>query len=141
LLLVYFCTPNLDMPSLVRNIKHIFLLLIAMQILNTGLFAQDFQALKKTSTPVDETNIIHSVTDYIGEVIFLKTNTSKEKDQHRNHHHKHHLPVKTQSIKLISRDFFIQQTQAFVVANTTFESVQKPYLNFIREITPPPPKA
>jgi hypothetical protein len=52
-----------------QHIKKVILLLIAMQILNNGLFAQD--VLYNSG----EAAIIHSVTDYIAKNIFHKTSS------------------------------------------------------------------
>jgi len=123
-----------------RNIGRFIILIVALQILNTGLFAQDFQVLKKVTSTGEETNIINSVAEYVSEIVLQKTNSFPERKNTGNHH-KHHLPVKAQTIKLIARENYLQPSQSPVVLTTTYESLQKPYLNFVREITPPPPKA
>ena len=123
-----------------RNIGRFIILIVALQILNTGLFAQDFQALKNTTSTGEETNIINSVAEYIGEVVLQKANSFPER-KNTGSHHKHHVTVKAQTIKLIARENYLQPSQSPVVLKTTYESLQKPYLDFVREITPPPPKA
>jgi len=124
-----------------KNISRIIILIVALQILNTGLFAQDFQVLKKVTSTGEETNIINSVAEYIGEVVFQKANSFPERRNTPHHHQKHHFSVKAQTIKLIAKENYIQPIQSPVVLKTTYESLQKPYLNFVRDITPPPPKA
>jgi len=128
------------MPKSGKHINRIIILIIALQILNTGLFAQDFQVLKKVTTSGEETNIINSVAEYIGEIVLQKANSFPEK-KNPHHQHKHHFPVKAQTVKLIVKENYIQPSQSPVVLKTTCESLQKPYLNFVRDITPPPPKA
>lgn len=127
------------MQQLTKNIKKFFLLIVAMQILNTGLFAQDFLV-------AGNQNIINSVTEYIAEVILNKADFFPEHQQHHSHgHHKHHhsLLHKVQQYVLFkhtpsptSFTFNIKME----VAKYAFENNIR-FQSIVFDITPPPPKA
>jgi hypothetical protein len=113
-----------------QHIKKVILLLIAMQILNNGLFAQD--VLYNSG----EAAIIHSVTDYIAKNIFHKTpNTPKHKHQkHRQHTLKH------SDVKFVSyNSFSILSIDNYFKQNNFYYSFYLP--TFTSDIVPEPPKA
>ncbi|MCX6208672.1 MAG: hypothetical protein NTZ59_04015 [Bacteroidetes bacterium] len=125
-----------------QYIKKIILLLVALQVLNIGLFAQDINC---SSSNVDTQNIINSVTEYIAEVVLNKADCFSENQKKINHqHHKNHnnFHIKVSHIKLFNcntTNFLgyyhaFTPKQDFVICNiTSFSSI-------IFDIVPPPPK-
>lgn len=132
--------PNLLIIKLILNkLKQILLFFVAMQILNTGLFAQDFTRFD------DGQNVINSATEYIAEIILNKVDTFPEHQQHHNTHHKHshsfllkiqqyilfkHTPSTT-FLALVDK---IDKNEYAMHKSIRLESI-------VFDITPPPPKA
>jgi len=128
------------MKQAIKNINKIILIILAIQVLNVGLFAQEFPA---NSIVNNQQNIINSVTEYIAEVILQKKNSFPE--SHHNHqHHKNSnsFLFKVQQFNLINIhhtdivSFFSpisekEKYQSIVVLSL-------PIISF--DITPPPPK-
>ena len=118
------------MQQLFQYIKKIILLLIAMQILNNGLFAQD------VLHNYNEATIIHSATDYFANNIFNKTpKTPKHKHQKHRQHTLKHSDVKFVSFSSIS----FQSIDNYFTQNNYHYSFYLP--SFTSDIVPEPPKA
>ena len=128
------------MQRLFTHTKHFFLLLVALQILNTGLFAQDF-----TVSASANQNIINSVTEYVAEVVLNKGNVFPEHPLHNTKHHKHShsFLLKVQQYVLFKH---IPSTTSFtfyeqnIAAKYVFQNNIR-LQDVIFDITPPPPKA
>lgn len=128
------------MRQLNTNIKKVFLLIISLQILNIGLFAQDYDV------PYNELNIINSVTEYVAEIVLEKTDSFPEKHSRHNHnHHKHShsFHLKTQQCVLfkhipVATSFAINAKR---LENKYFLANDIRLQDVIFDITPPPPKA
>lgn len=126
------------MQNFSKHIKKIILVFVAMQILNTGLFAQDFP------TATNGQNVINSITEYVAEILLNKGDVFPEYHQHHQKHNKHSH----------SFLFKVQQYILFkhTAHNTSFafkeQNLENKYVleNYIRlqevifDITPPPPK-
>ncbi|WP_153797433.1 hypothetical protein [Foetidibacter luteolus] len=129
------------MNKLATYCGRFLVIIVAMQIINIGLYAQDFKPMT-AATPGEETNIINSITEYIAESVLQKANSFPEKrNGPHNQSHKHHLSIKQHNIKLINRENHLQPIQSLSVAVAVSANAQTPYHNFVRDITPPPPKA
>lgn len=129
------------MQQLKANIKKVFLFFVAMQILNTGLFAQDFSV----AAP-DNQNIINSVTEYIAEVILNKIDFFPEQHQQHNHgHHKNHHSL----LHKVQQYVLFKHTPVATYFAISEQSINNKYVldnninlqEVIFDITPPPPKA
>src|SRR4051794_25320867 len=58
--------------------------IVAMQILNMGFFAQDFQQLSLTDSSLSDHNVINSVVEYVSEVVLEKVNAMPEGNNKSN---------------------------------------------------------
>lgn len=124
-----------------QYIKRILLLLVAMQILNTGLFAQNF------SHADNEENMINSVTEYIAEVLLNNENSfpenSNHKQQHQHHKSHHNFHFKSYHFKLVKANtytFSFSKNGTFIKPSFLLLD-DKSLQDVIFDITPPPPKA
>lgn len=130
------------MQTLLKHIKKTVLIVVALQILNVGLFVQGFETV---DIPNVEENIINSVTEYVAEIMLQEkdafpetiddssSGTSNQKDQHN-------ITVKSPEFKMIKEDYFSYSINN-VSSSTFFISFkEKNIADFISEIVPPPPK-
>ena len=126
------------MQIFLEHIKKVILVFVAMQILNTGLYAQDFP------TAASGQNVINSITEYVAEVLLVKGDIFPEHQHHQKHNKNSHSFL-----------FKVQQYVLFkhTANHTNFlfreQNIENKYVleNSIRlqdvifDITPPPPKA
>lgn len=122
------------------RIKNLFLFLIALQILNMGLFAQDISIFS-----FSQFNRINSVTEYIAEVTLgikdafpegQHQNKSDKKSRHASFHSKN---LQFNLYKSNSSYFTISSDPSLII---TFHGslLEKKFQNFVTETTSPPPK-
>ncbi len=128
------------MQATTLYIKNFLLLIISVQILNSGLFAQDFPTKSK------DQNVVSSVTEYIAEVLLNRADFFPEhlkKSNPTHHKNPHSLLHKVQQYNLIKHNVsnvcfvFKEEKKAAEynsINNTFFQSI-------IFDIIPPPPKA
>jgi hypothetical protein len=121
------------MQSTLKHIKHAILFIIAMQILNIGLFAQDF-----TYHQSPQENIINSVTEYIAEIVCNKKDAFPEQDTSPQKHQTHlgkHIVFKIYASNAIT-------TLAMPVCKKQFIALKnEKEVTLIKDIIPHPPKA
>lgn len=115
------------------HIIRLITLVVALQLLNLSIYAQDFRPLP-TST-VSETNITETIVEYVVEVVLGHKNAIPEQSQRRTFHKK----VAFKAISLFNRIGVPDLTIKYRIRNT-------PLLNnydflYLQEINPPPPKA
>ena len=126
------------MNKLYSYIAHTFTFLVALQILNMGLFVQDFDALNSSSSISDQ-NIINTVVEYVSEVMLNKVNALPENNNKANKDlqvHKHF------TVKLIElRKPFIAIPGLKFNSRIHYPLTESYYYQFCKEINPPPPKA
>ncbi|MDE3253277.1 MAG: hypothetical protein KGO92_10755 [Bacteroidota bacterium] len=108
-------------------------LVVALQLLNLSIYAQDFRPLN-TST-VSETNITETIVEYVVEVVLGHKNAIPESSQH----HTFHKKVAFKAISLFNKIGITDLSIKHRIRNT-------PLLNnydflYLQEINPPPPKA
>lgn len=128
------------MASFKKYCIKFIVLLVALQTLNTGLFAQDFELLRQSTT--QDTNIINSLTEYVSEVLLQKKNSFPEHNDPASQQHRKHSPVAKQTaIKLISIGSVPKVSQQPAVKITVGSFEQSSHYSFIKDINPPPPKA
>ncbi len=130
------------MKQAIKHINKIILVILAIQVLNVGLFAQEFPA---NSVVTNQQNIINSVTEYIAEVVLQRKDSFPESHHHHNHqHHKNtnSFLFKVQQFNLINVNhinivsFFSPISEKAKYQNIAILSL--PIISF--DITPPPPK-
>lgn len=119
------------------HIARIITLIVALQIMNFGLFAQDFQPLV-TSAVTPEINIINSIDEYVAEIVLNHKDAVPENNKHPQKDlqvHKH------TSFKLIgiSKPQTLSDTQ-LVYQNKPTSLVKGYNYLFCKDIYPPPPK-
>jgi len=112
-------------------------LLVALQLLNLSIYAQDFKPIYDEAGS-DETNITETIVEYVVEVILGHTNAIPEQSQHHKdlHFHKH---VSFKAIS-VSADYHLDHLQLNSSASTIPLLESYRYL-YLQEINPPPPKA
>lgn len=132
---------RIAMSSITKYITNIILIFLSLQILNTGLFAQDYNAYST------ELNIINSATEYVAEVVLDKGDVFSEHNSNHNqpkhHKHSHNFHLKVQQFILFKHTL---QANHFGLAT---ETIANKFLidnsirlkNIVFDITPPPPKA
>jgi hypothetical protein len=114
-------------------------MLLALLVMNTGLYAQNFQV---ATLDGQSFNIINSVTEYIAEVILQKQNAFPEDGKSNPHQQqKHHLHVKAHVVKEVCENKLTQNIKFTPIAETISSSSAYIYNSYTVEITPPPPKA
>lgn len=125
------------MNSLRLHIARFISLLVALQILNLGLFAQDFQPLVVSSIS-PETNIINSVDEYVTEVVLHHKDAVPENNKHP---HKAIQAHKHTAFKLISfpKPQCITANQLGYNYKPTSITLDYNY-QYCKDINPPPPK-
>lgn len=111
--------------------------IVALQILNVSIYAQDVSWLQQEQT-LSYNNEINSVAEYIGEVILKHTNAFPE---YPNDGHK-----QMQFSKHIDLNIFVFQPFVIDASPGTFANYLYPHNTdysflFFKEINPPPPKA
>ena len=112
-------------------------LVVAMQLLNLSIYAQDFKPIYNEAGS-DETNITETLVEYVVENVLGHKNAIPEQSQHHKdlHFHKHI------SFKAISfnRDMFLSASQLHIAKlpiplHESFDDL------YMQEINPQPPKA
>ena len=133
------CVVFLDMLTRLRTyLSNFIIAVVALQVLNLGLYAQDFETAPTTND--NQTNIINSVTEYVAEVVMQKKNAFPERKEASNPGG-HETVYKFQPFKIIFSNTQEQQ-QVIVNAVTSYNIFSlAPYINCSTDIISPPPKA
>lgn len=119
-------------------ITRIFTFLVALQILNMGLFVQNFEPIAAPSS-ISDHNIINSVVEYVSEVVLNKVNAIPENNNKANHDLQAHKHV---TVKMVEHQkSLIAVPPAIVSSAIHYPITQSYYYQFCKEINPPPPKA
>ena len=119
-----------------KYIINIITLIVALQLLNLSIYAQDFKPLL-INQETTETNISETITEFISEVILGYTNSFPEQSQHHKdlHFHKH---ISFKAIAPLAPSVIFEIT--YPVSNRR-TSLQEHFSSlFNQEINPPPPK-
>lgn len=113
--------------------------LVMLQVLNLGLYAQDFENIAKDKYG-NEPNIINSVTEYIAEVVMLKENAFPEKKEAPNQSSNHDNLIKFQPFK-IAFTHCVDKLSLLAQSEHKYNSfVVSIYINYSPDIIAPPPK-
>lgn len=108
-------------------------LVVALQLLNLSIYAQDFKPLYP-SNQSGETNITETIVEYVVEVVLDHKNAIPEQSQHHSH-----KKVVFKAIGLFP-EYTVTALQEYVPASDTRLTDSYTYL-YLQEINPPPPKA
>ena len=126
------------MATLKRYYSHFIVLLVALQVLNLGLFAQDFDVIQQHNGT--ELNIINSITEYIAEVVMQKPNAFPEKKEKSNQSD-HEVSYKFQPFKIYASTTNQVLSIAAILRRNYGNFVVDSYINHTTDITAPPPKS
>jgi len=120
-----------------KHITRFITLLLALQLLNLSIYAQDFKPIFNEAGS-DETNITETIVEYVVEVVLGHTNAIPEQTQHHKDLHFHkHISFKAISIFPVYHVAGLQQQNAASAVPLT-----EPYSYlYLQEINPPLPKA
>jgi hypothetical protein len=129
------------LTSLRKYLSSFIIAVVALQVLNLGLFAQDFETIPTVNGK--QANIINSVTEYIAEVVMQKKNAFPEKKEssNQNNQSSHELVFKFQPFKISFSDTQERQYIATQTAPNYNIFFLAPYTNCYKDIVSPPPKA
>ena len=112
-------------------------LVVALQILNVSIYAQDVDALCQKNVLMYD-NDINTVAEYIGEVLLKHTNAFPEypNDGHKDLQFSKHI-----DINLFSFQHFKSKSSPSRKVEYLFPNKIDYDFLFFKEINPPPPKA
>lgn len=131
------CKNILTLKNFLLHIARLATFLVALQILNIGLFVQDFESLASSSS-ISDHNVINSVVEYVSEVVLNKVNALPENNNKANKDLQSHKHFTVKMIEL-QKPSIVIQNPAFSF-KTHFPLTQKYHYQFCTEINPPPPK-
>ncbi len=135
---VHLCKIKHFLKQLYLHIARAFTFLVALQILNVGLFVQDFQSLIPSSSSISDHNVINSVVEYVSEVVLNKVNALPENNNKANKDLQSHKHFTVKMIEL-QKPFIVIPDMAFS-SKLHCPLTQNYYYRFCTEINPPPPK-
>ena len=126
------------LTSLRKYISNFIIAVVALQVLNLGLYAQDFETVPSENN--NQTNIINSVTEYVAEVVMEKQNAFPEKKE-ASSPGGHEAVYKFQPFKIFFSN--VQEPQQIITSTVTSYNIffLAPYTNCCTDIVSPPPKA
>ncbi len=126
------------LKRLKKYISFIIVALVALQVLNLGLYAQDFEVMPQYRGK--NCNIINSVAEYVAEVVMNKFNAFPEKKEKPNQK-EHDSNFKFQPFKIVLNKTN-RSSQLSAQKACSYECfVVKHYSNHTTDILSPPPKA
>ncbi len=127
--------------ALKKYLSGLVIVVVALQVLNLGLYAQDFETVPVANGM--EQNIINSVTEYIAEVVLHKVNAFPEKKESSTPggQGSHELLFKFQPFKIIILNSQERQYALIHPAKEYNCFCQPRYANQSKDIVSPPPKA
>jgi len=114
------------------------LVLVALQILNLGIDAIDFQPIASTNT-IGDFNYINSMAEYVAEIVMGHKDAFPE-------YHQESTSSKSQLVKHFSLKLYQPVSAALDLSNdhrgriAFAASINQYHCPFYKEINPPPPK-
>ena len=111
--------------------------IVALQILNVSIYAQDINMLQQRNV-LSYSNEINSITEYVGEIVLKHNNAFPEypNDGHKEIQFSKHIDLNLFSFQ----HFKVQPTLKIYTAYLYPYKIDYNFL-FFKEINPPPPKA
>lgn len=127
------------MLAIKKYISLFIVTLVALQVLNLGLYAQDFSVLERDAAGY-KPNIINSITEYVAEVVMNKRNAFPERKERPNQ--SDHNPVyKFQPFKIYASNSHALLENAIAISHNYAGYIVPAYNNHTTDITSPPPKS
>lgn len=127
------------MLAIKKYLSFFIVMLVALQVLNLGLYAQDFSALERDVYGY-KPNIINSVTEYVAEVVMNKHNAFPERRERPNQ--SDHNPVyKFQPFKIYASNADALHKHEIAISHNYAGYLVPAYINHTTDITSPPPKS
>lgn len=126
----------LTVPRFNKHIIRVITIIVALQLLNLSIYAQEFSSLNESSTN-SETNISETVFEWVFEVILGHKNAIPEQTQHHKdlHFHKHF------SFKSVSFEKPVLMTASQLNMALLPITLQEQFEDlYQQEINPQPPK-
>ncbi len=119
-------------------ISNLVVFIMAVQILNLSIYAQDYNPIKTTKT-LYEVNEINSIAEYVGEIILNHHNQFPEypNDGHKDFQFLKHFTLTAFSVPVLK----IRNCHYTVNSSYAVPVNEHYYFLFYKEINPPPPKA
>lgn len=120
------------------HITRFLIYVVALQILNMGLFVQEFEPLV-SSAVTPEINIINTVDEYIAEVLLHHKDAVPEVKQHSKKDlqlHKHSL-IKLINVTRPAVEYSTKLSPSMSLSGF----LDSYYYQFCKDINPPPPKS
>lgn len=119
-----------------KHIIRVLTLILAIQLLNLSIYAQDFHPIMESATN-KETNISETIVEYVIEVVLGHKDAIPEQNQHHKdlHFHKHinFKSINFDKAQLLS-DSQIHIASLPIILQESFEDLYQ------QEINPQPPK-
>lgn len=135
---MHLCNIRNFLRKLYLHTARFFTFLVALQILNMGLFVQSIEPLASPSS-ISDNNIINSVVEYVSEVMLNKINAIPESNNKANKDLQNHKHIIVKMIELQKSSLAIAfKSDSFKIHSPLSQSY---YYRFYKEINPPPPKA
>lgn len=121
------------------HISRFILTIVALQILNMSVYANDVSPYYfKVNNNISANNEVDCFAEYVGEIMLGYTNSFPE---HKNHNTKDAMFMKHISFKLIQHNFSLPVLlNAETVSEKKTDYIQTYQYLFYQEINPPPPK-
>src|SRR4051794_35524992 len=125
------------LTSLRKYVSNFIIAVVALQVLNLGLYAQDFETAPTENG--NQSNIINSITEYVAEVVMEKKNAFPEKKE-ASSPGGHEAVYKFQPFKILFRN--VQEQQPIIASTIISYNIffLAPYTNCCTDIISPPPK-
>lgn len=111
--------------------------LVALQILNMGCFAQEFEPIT-TSSVTPATNIINTIDEYIAAVVLDNKDAVPEAKEHSKKDIQIHKHVILKLIDLSKPAVVCNSLKDFSSHSSGFSNIY--HYQFFQDITPPPQK-
>ena len=126
------------MQAIKKYVSLFIVTLVALQVLNLGLYAQDFNTLERDAYG-HKPNIINSVTEYVAEVLMNKRNAFPEKRERPNQSD-HNSIYKFQPFKIYASSSHTSHRDEIALIHNYAGFIVPAYSNHTTDITSPPPK-
>ena len=132
---------NITMKSALIHIRRLFLLFLALQILNLSFDSIEFEPIGSNNTIVSF-NDLNTAIEYVSEVVLKHDNAFPEYSNAGKSSQKNYPVQKQGTVKLY---FFSNEPRLYPETENISENYilinEKYTSSFFREITPPPPKS
>ena len=123
------------MKKLRLHIARFATFLVALQMLNVGLFFQGFENLA-TPASISDNNIINSVVEYVSEIVLEKVNAVPESHGKNNHDLQQYKHFTLKMVELKQEKILFPPETSLVTLNAFYTNHY--HFHFCKEIMQPP---